>query len=62
MVVATPNIKDIMDSTIFLYFRSNWTLLSEITASKSFDKKLAVLACDCFCRAHRKHRVKRHTV
>ena len=50
MIVTTPNIKDMMDSTrkSYFYFRPNWTLVSEIIASKGFDKKLAVLACNFF--------------
>ena len=64
MVVPTPNIKDIMDSTrkSYFLFRSNRALVSEITALKSFDQKLAVLGCYFFCRACRKQRVKCHTV
>ena len=51
MVIPTPNIKDIMDSTrksYFFEFRLDRSLVSEIIASKSYDKKLTVPACNLF--------------
>ena len=51
VVIPTENIKDIMDSTrksYFFEFHLNWSLVSEIIASKSLDKKLAVLVCNFF--------------
>ena len=53
MVIPTPNVKDIhyglhWKELFFEFSRSNQSLGSEIIASKSYDKKLTVLACDFF--------------